>query len=132
MDSPTVVLENSSGFLSVPPTLELFLSMLLLQHQILSPETLQLSYSLILVAFFSKNGSHCGICTTIKKKKPKETLQLSYSLIWVSFFLKKKWVPLWNIHNYKKTKKNMCGFSQRYIPLDMPKICLSGFSSGIH
>ena len=55
MDSPTVVLENSSDFPSVPPRLELFLPVLLVQHQIQSPETLQLSYSLILVAFFNKN-----------------------------------------------------------------------------
>ena len=52
-------------FLSVPPRLELFLHMLFLQHQILSSETLQLPYFSILVAFFSKHGLYCGICTTI-------------------------------------------------------------------
>ena len=58
MDSPAVVLENSSGFLSVPPRMEICLHVLLLQHQILSLKTLQLSYFSILVAFFNKNGSH--------------------------------------------------------------------------
>ena len=43
MDSPAVALENSSGSLSVPPRLKLFLLVLLLQHQILNPEALQLS-----------------------------------------------------------------------------------------
>ena len=45
MDSLVVVLENSSGFLLVPSRLELLLHVLLLQHQILSLETLQLLYS---------------------------------------------------------------------------------------
>ena len=49
-----IVLENLLGFLFVPPRLKLFLSVLFLRHQILSPKTLQLSYS-ILVAFFNKN-----------------------------------------------------------------------------
>ena len=60
MDSSVVILENSSGFLSISLRLELFLHVLLLQHQILSPETLQLSYSSILVAFFSKNWVPLG------------------------------------------------------------------------
>ena len=70
MDSPVVTLENSLGSLSVPPRLELFLPMLLLHHQILSPETLQLSYTSILVAFFSKkNVPYNGICTTEHTKQ---------------------------------------------------------------
>ena len=36
MDSLAVTLENSSGSLSVPPRLQLFLPVLLIQHQILS------------------------------------------------------------------------------------------------
>ena len=61
MDSPIVVLENSLGFLYVPPRLELFLPVLLLHHQILSPETLQLSYSSNLVALFNKNWVLQGV-----------------------------------------------------------------------
>ena len=61
MDSPVVVLENSSGFLFVLPRLELFLLVLLLQHQILGLGTLKLSYSLILVAFSSKNQVPSGV-----------------------------------------------------------------------
>ena len=70
MDSLAVVLENSSSFLYVPPGLELFLHVLFLEYQILSPETLQLSYSSILVAFFSKNGSIVEYAQhNIQKKK---------------------------------------------------------------
>ena len=56
MDSPAIVLENSSGFLSVPPRLEYFFPALLLLHHILNPETLQLSYFSIFMAFLAKMG----------------------------------------------------------------------------
>ena len=70
MDSPTVILENSSGFLSVPPRLELFLHMILLQqYQILSLETLQLFYSSILMAFFSKKGPTVEYAQLYKNKR---------------------------------------------------------------
>ena len=71
MDSPVVMVKNSSGFLSIPPRLELFLPMLLLQHQILSPETLQLLYSLILVAFFSKKCPTVEYAQLYKKNTKK-------------------------------------------------------------
>ena len=69
MDSPVITMENSSGSLSVPLGLKRFLYVLLLHYQILSPETLQLSYSSILVAFFNKKGLIVEYAQLYKKTK---------------------------------------------------------------
>ena len=86
MDSLATALKNSSSSLYVPPRLELFLPVLLLQHHILSPETLRLSYSSILVAFFSKLCvSHRGICTPEHTKQKMCPTRIAKNMFMLDF-----------------------------------------------
>ena len=69
MYSPTVVLENSLGFLYDPPRLEILFPVLLLQHQILIPKTPQLSYFSILMHSSAKMGPIGRYALLYTKKK---------------------------------------------------------------
>ena len=115
MDSPAVVLENSSCFLFVPLGLELFLLVLLLHNQILSAKTHSCFTPQFWWHFSIKMGHIVEYAQLYKKNK--KCVDFHKDVSHMMMF-------------HKDVSHLAC---QKICPTGMPKICfVGGFFSVIH